>query len=81
VVKRNHLMWICSKKLSSLKKDNAINSMSAINQNQESDSLKIIENEDGSFAIEWDPQDPNWKFLNGLTSFEVYGRISFDKLL
>lgn len=55
--------------------------MSAINQNQESDSLKIIENEDGSFAIEWDPQDPNWKFLNGLTSFEVYGRISFDKLL
>lgn len=45
--------------------------MSATNQNQESDSLKIIENEDGSFAIEWDPKDQKWNWLNGKTSEEI----------
>ena len=35
------------------------------------DSLKIHQNEDGSFSIEWDKQDPNWKFLNDLTSKEI----------
>ena len=35
------------------------------------DSLKINQNEDGSFSIEWDKQDPNWKFLNDLTSKEI----------
>jgi hypothetical protein len=45
--------------------------MSATNQNQEIDSLKITENEDGSFAIEWDKEDPKWSFLNHLTSKEI----------
>ncbi len=35
------------------------------------DSLKINQNEDGSFSVEWDKQDPNWKFLNDLTSKEI----------
>lgn len=35
------------------------------------DSLKIVEQPDGSFQIEWDKEDPNWKFLNGLTSKEI----------
>ena len=35
------------------------------------DSLKITQNEDGSFTMDWDPQDPNWKWLNGLTSKEI----------
>ena len=35
------------------------------------DSLKISQNEDGSFTMDWDPQDPNWKWLNGLTSKEI----------
>ena len=35
------------------------------------DSLKINQKEDGSFSIEWDKQDPNWKFLNDLTSKEI----------
>ena len=35
------------------------------------DSLKIHQNEDGSFSVEWDKQDPNWKFLNDLTSKEI----------
>ena len=35
------------------------------------DSLKIIENADGTFAMEWDKEDPNWKWLNGLTSKEI----------
>jgi len=35
------------------------------------DSLKIHKNEDGSFSMEWDKQDPNWKFLNDLTSKEI----------
>lgn len=35
------------------------------------DSLKITQNEDGSFTADWDPQDPKWSFLNNLTSAEI----------
>jgi len=35
------------------------------------DSLKITQNEDGSFQMEWDKEDSNWKFLNHLTSKEI----------
>ena len=45
--------------------------MSATNPNQETDTLKITENEDGSFTMDWDPQDPKWSWLNGLTSKEI----------
>ena len=45
--------------------------MSATNQNQEIDSLKITEQPDGSFQMEWDKEDPNWKWLNSLTSAEI----------
>ena len=39
--------------------------------NQEIDSLKIIEQPDGSFAIEWDKDDQKWNWLNGKTSAEI----------
>jgi hypothetical protein len=45
--------------------------MSATNQNQEIDSLKIIEQPDGTFQMEWDKEDPKWSFLNHLTSAEI----------
>ena len=45
--------------------------MSATNQNQEIDSLKIVENADGTFQMEWDKEDPKWSFLNNLTSKEI----------
>jgi hypothetical protein len=35
------------------------------------DSLKIIQNEDKSYTAEWDREDPNWKFMNNLTSKEI----------
>jgi hypothetical protein len=35
------------------------------------DSLKITENEDGSFTVTWDPQDQKWNWLNGKTSEEI----------
>ena len=35
------------------------------------DSLKINRIKDGSFAVEWDKEDPNWKFMNTLTSKEI----------
>jgi len=35
------------------------------------DSLKVNQNEDGSFDLEWDKNDPNWNFLNGMTSKEI----------
>ena len=38
---------------------------------QNADSLKINQNEDGSFTVEWDKQDPNWKWLNDLTTEEL----------
>jgi hypothetical protein len=39
--------------------------------NPETDSLKISQNDDGSFTMDWDKEDPNWKFLNHLTSAEI----------
>ena len=36
-----------------------------------SDSLKITQNEDGSFTMDWDPQDSKLTWLNGLTQKEV----------
>ena len=35
------------------------------------DSLKIKQNDDGSFTAEWDKQDPNWKWMNNLTTEEI----------
>ena len=35
------------------------------------DSLKISKNNDGSFTCEWDRNDPNWKFMNDLTTKEI----------
>ena len=42
---------------------------------QNADSLKINQNEDGSFTAEWDKNDPNWKFMNQLTTKEIQGII------
>lgn len=38
---------------------------------QNKDSLQIHRNKDGSFSVQWDKEDPNWKFLNNLTSKEI----------
>jgi hypothetical protein len=35
------------------------------------DTLKITQNEDGSFTMDWDPQDPKWSWMNGLTQKEI----------
>jgi len=35
------------------------------------DSLKVLQNEDGSFTLDWDPQDSKWSWLNGLTSEQI----------
>jgi hypothetical protein len=35
------------------------------------DSLKIIENPDGTFQMEWDKNDQKWNWLNSLTSKEI----------
>lgn len=35
------------------------------------DSLKITQNEDGSFTMDWDKEDPTWSWMNSLTSAEI----------
>lgn len=45
--------------------------MSATNQNQESDTLRVTEQPDGSFQISWDDKDPKWSFMNHLTNEQV----------
>ena len=35
------------------------------------DSLKISQNEDGTFTMDWDSQDPKWSWMNGLTQKEI----------
>ena len=39
------------------------------------DSLKVIQNEDGSYSLEWDKNDPKWKFLNSLTEGQIQSMI------
>ena len=34
-------------------------------------SLKIKQNKDKTFPCEWDKNDPEWKWLNDLTSKEI----------
>jgi hypothetical protein len=45
--------------------------MSAADHNQEIDSLKFVQNKDGSYTAEWDPKDTKWNWLNKLTSKEL----------
>ena len=45
--------------------------MNVPNQNQEIDTLKITQNEDGSFSMDWDKEDPKWSWMNNLTSKEI----------
>lgn len=35
------------------------------------DSLQIKQNEDGSYSMDWDKEDPNWSWMNSLTSKEI----------
>ena len=35
------------------------------------DGLTVTQNEDKTFTLEWDKEDPKWSFLNGLTSKEI----------
>ena len=35
------------------------------------DTLNVKENEDGSFTMEWDPEDPLWSWLNTMTEEEI----------
>jgi len=52
--------------------DLAITVMNVTNQNQgNNDTLSIVQNKDGSYTIDWDPQDPMWSWLNNLTSKEI----------
>ena len=37
----------------------------------DADSLKIHQNKDGSFSLEWDKEDPKWNWMNELTSKEI----------
>ena len=41
------------------------------------DSLKINQNKDGTFTVEWDKEDPNWKWLNNFTTKEL--QVIIDK--
>ena len=35
------------------------------------DTLKVSQNEDGTFTLDWSPDDPKWSWLNNLTSAEI----------
>ena len=48
-----------------------------------SNNLNFNQNDDGCYTIEWDRNDPEWKWLNNLTSKEIEGivkeAINLDK--
>lgn len=35
------------------------------------DTLKVVENDDGSFTFEWDPEDPLWSWMNDVSAEEI----------
>jgi len=35
------------------------------------DSLKVSENDDGTFVIEWDPNDPRYAIFNDMTEEQI----------
>ena len=39
-------------------------------------SLKINRNDNGSFTVEWVKKEPEWMFLNQLTSEQIQDMIS-----
>lgn len=39
------------------------------------DSLKVIENDDGTFTLEWDPNDPKWSMFNDIPEEELSATI------
>ena len=47
---------------------NVVNSLRKMDAD---DGLKVIQNEDKTFTLEWDKEDPKWSFLNNLTSKEI----------
>ena len=54
--------------MNSEKSKNVVNSLTEMNAN---DGLKVHQNDDGTFSLEWDKEDPKWSFLNGMTSKEI----------
>lgn len=43
------------------------------------DSLTVTENDDGSFTLEWDPNDPRWSMFNDIPEEEL-SKIIIDGL-
>jgi len=37
--------------------------------------MEVTQNQNGSFTVEWDKKDPDWKFLNQLTSEQIESMI------
>ena len=35
------------------------------------DSLKVVESPDGGLIVEWHPDDPRYKYLNGMSEEEL----------
>jgi len=40
------------------------------------DSLRVSENDDGTFAIEWDPNDPRYALFNEMSQEELQAYIT-----
>jgi len=40
------------------------------------DSLKVIENDDGTFTLEWDPNDPKWSMFNDISEEQLTAMIT-----
>ena len=40
------------------------------------DSLKVTDNGDGTFAIEWDPNDPRYSMFNDMSEEQISAMIT-----
>ena len=50
--------------------------VSNLTKMKNADSLKVIQNEDGSYSLEWDKNDPKWKWMNDLTEGQIQSMIT-----
>jgi len=44
---------------------------SEIQESPPIDTLQVKQNEDGTFTMEWDPEDPMWSWLNTLSEEDI----------
>ena len=51
--------------------------MTEENPTSATDGLNVVENDDGTFTLEWDENDPRYSIFNGLSEEQIQAMIQY----